>query len=121
MTTAGTWSMPPGINVRLSLADEVRRCLAWRQAIEEQLRTLAPGLTFLRAHVLLTLAGGRLRMSVLARGADVQKNNLTQVTDALERSGLVRRERTLDSESDRRGVWIELTPEGRRIVEAMRK
>lgn len=40
---------------------------------------------------------------------------LTRVVDSLERSGLVRRER---SQQDRRAVEIAITPQGRRTVEA---
>jgi DNA-binding MarR family transcriptional regulator len=71
--------------------------------------------------VLLYLAdadGGRMRMSELADSVLLSRSGLTRLVDRLERQGLLRRERC---ESDARGFFAEITPEGRRAFDAARK
>jgi DNA-binding MarR family transcriptional regulator len=61
---------------------------------------------------------GRMRMSELADSALLSRSGLTRLVDRLERQGLLRRERC---ESDARGWFAEITPEGRRAFAAARK
>jgi DNA-binding MarR family transcriptional regulator len=53
---------------------------------------------------------GRMRMSELAESALLSRSGLTRLVDRLERQGLLKRERC---ESDARGLFAEITPEGR--------
>jgi DNA-binding MarR family transcriptional regulator len=61
---------------------------------------------------------GRMRMSELADSALLSRSGLTRLVDRLERQGLLRRERC---ESDARGWFAEITPEGRRVFGEARK
>ena len=71
--------------------------------------------------VLLFLADaedGRMRMSELADSVLLSRSGLTRLVDRLERQGLLKRERC---ESDARGLFAEITPEGRRVFDAARQ
>jgi DNA-binding MarR family transcriptional regulator len=71
--------------------------------------------------VLLFLADapeGRMRMSDLAESVLLSRSGLTRLVDRLEREGLLKRERC---ESDARGLFAEITPEGRRLFDAARR
>jgi DNA-binding MarR family transcriptional regulator len=61
---------------------------------------------------------GRMRMSELADSVLLSRSGLTRLVDRLERQGLLRRERC---ESDARGFFAEITPDGRRAFAAARK
>jgi DNA-binding MarR family transcriptional regulator len=61
---------------------------------------------------------GRMRMSELAESALLSRSGLTRLVDRLERQGLLTRERC---ESDARGWFAEITPEGRRAFGEARK
>ena len=61
---------------------------------------------------------GRIRMSELAESALLSRSGLTRLVDRLERQGLLKRERC---ESDARGWFAEITPEGRHAFAAARK
>ena len=61
---------------------------------------------------------GRMRMSELADSVLLSRSGLTRLVDRLERQGLLRRERC---ESDARGLFAEITPEGRKVFAAARK
>ncbi len=61
---------------------------------------------------------GRMRMSELADSVLLSRSGLTRLVDRLERQGLLKRERC---ESDARGLFAEITPEGRRAFAAARK
>jgi DNA-binding MarR family transcriptional regulator len=61
---------------------------------------------------------GRMRMSGLADSVLLSRSGLTRLVDRLERQGLLRRERC---ESDARGWFAEITPEGRRAFAAARR
>ena len=61
---------------------------------------------------------GRMRMSELADSVLLSRSGLTRLVDRLERQGLLRRERC---ESDARGFFAEITPEGRRAFAIARK
>jgi DNA-binding MarR family transcriptional regulator len=71
--------------------------------------------------VLLFLADapeGRMRMSDLAESVLLSRSGLTRLVDRLEQQGLLKRERC---ESDARGLFAEITPEGRRLFDAARR
>jgi DNA-binding MarR family transcriptional regulator len=63
-------------------------------------------------------AEGRMRMSELADSVLLSRSGLTRLVDRLERQGLLRRERC---ESDARGLFAEITPEGRKVFAVARK
>jgi DNA-binding MarR family transcriptional regulator len=103
---------------------------AWRgmlRAHAELVRTLDAELT--REHdmplssyeVLLFLNDsdeGRMRMSELADSVLLSRSGLTRLVDRLERQGLLKRERCT---SDARGLFAEITDEGRRVFDEARK
>jgi DNA-binding MarR family transcriptional regulator len=60
---------------------------------------------------------GRMRMSELADSVLLSRSGLTRLVDRLERDGLLRRERC---ESDARGLFAEITDEGRSVFAAAR-
>ncbi|MEA2365330.1 MAG: hypothetical protein QOE69_2015 [Thermoleophilaceae bacterium] len=62
--------------------------------------------------------GGRMRMSDLADSVLISRSGLTRLVDRLEREGLLRRERC---ESDARGLFAEITDEGRRVFAEARQ
>lgn len=68
------------------------------------------------ALVVLTTAGGTLELRALRRRLGWSKPNATEVTATLESRGLVVRRRL---ETDRRAAAIDLTPEGRSLVERL--
>jgi MarR family 2-MHQ and catechol resistance regulon transcriptional repressor len=68
------------------------------------------------ALVVLTTAGGSLELRTMRRRLDWSKANATEVTLTLEARGLVRRRRL---EHDRRTAAVDLTPEGRELVERL--
>ena len=66
--------------------------------------------------VVLTTAGGSLELRTLRRRLGWSKANATEVTATLEARGLVGRTRLPE---DRRAVALELTGEGRALVERL--
>jgi MarR family transcriptional regulator, 2-MHQ and catechol-resistance regulon repressor len=66
--------------------------------------------------VVLTTAGGTLELKTLRRRLGWSKANATEVTANLQERGLVRRRR---DPSDRRLVVVDLTYEGRALVERL--
>ena len=70
------------------------------------------GVTFVEYSVLRVLIDGTMSLSRLAEAAVRTTGGMTKIVDRLERRGLV--ERTPDP-SDRRGVLIGLTEEGREL------
>ena len=60
---------------------------------------------------------GRIRMSELADSVLLSRSGLTRLVDRLERDGLLKRERC---ESDARGLFAEITDEGRSAFAAAR-
>jgi DNA-binding MarR family transcriptional regulator len=71
--------------------------------------------------VLLYLADapdGRMRMAELAESVLLSRSGLTRLVDRLEREGLLKRERC---ESDARGYFAEITPNGRRLFDRARR
>ena len=61
---------------------------------------------------------GRMRMSELADSVLLSRSGLTRLVDRLERQGLLKRERCT---SDARGLFAEITPEGRSAFAAARQ
>ena len=61
---------------------------------------------------------GRMRMSELADSVLLSRSGLTRLVDRLERQGLLRRERCA---SDARGLFAEITDEGRGVFAKARK
>jgi DNA-binding MarR family transcriptional regulator len=61
---------------------------------------------------------GRMRMSELADSVLISRSGLTRLVDRLERQGLLKRERCT---SDARGLFAEITDEGRRVFDDARK
>ena len=59
-----------------------------------------------------------MRMSELADSVLLSRSGLTRLVDRLERDGLLERERC---ESDARGLFAEITPEGRELFDAARR
>lgn len=106
---------------RLTLADEVERCHAWRRAIEGQLGSLAPGLTMARARLLLALGTGRKTMSGAAAGLGVGVPAVSALVAKLQYQLLIAGFRTTDPASGQTYTWLELTPKGRRIVDALQR
>jgi DNA-binding MarR family transcriptional regulator len=71
--------------------------------------------------VLLYLADapdGRMRMAELADSVLLSRSGLTRLVDRLQREGLLKRQRC---ESDARGYFAEITPQGRRLFDAARR
>jgi MarR family transcriptional regulator, 2-MHQ and catechol-resistance regulon repressor len=66
--------------------------------------------------VVVTTAGGTLELKTLRRRLGWSKANATEVTATLEARGLVMRRR---DRRDRRAVVIDLTPDGRDLVERL--
>lgn len=66
---------------------------------------------------LLRTPGGRLGMSALAAHTAITTGGFTRMADRMTEAGLVRRE---PCESDRRVVWITLTPAGLSLAQRAR-
>jgi DNA-binding MarR family transcriptional regulator len=62
--------------------------------------------------------GGRMTLSQLAEAERVRPPTITRVCDSLEQKGLASR---VPSEADRRVAFVEPTPAGRALVEAIRR
>ncbi|WP_392508122.1 MarR family winged helix-turn-helix transcriptional regulator [Naumannella halotolerans] len=93
----------------------------WRHA---QLRALEPfGLAAHQAHAFWVVVrwgadADELRLSRLADRLRIAPRSATEVVDALEDKGLVRR---LPSQTDRRATVVELTDAGRELAVQMRQ
>jgi DNA-binding MarR family transcriptional regulator len=61
---------------------------------------------------------GRHTLSKLAEAERVQPPTITRIVDALQQKGLVTR---VPWDADRRVVFVDATPEGRALVEAIRR
>ena len=68
------------------------------------------------ALVVLTTAGGTIELRALRRRMGWSKANATEVTLTLQSRGLVRRRRLA---SDRRAAALDLTAEGRELVDRL--
>jgi DNA-binding MarR family transcriptional regulator len=85
------------------------------EALVRVLRSVAisPDLSLSAASALFRLTGSGARLTDLARGEGVFQPAMTQLVGRLERDGLVRR---TPSSHDGRGVVVEATEAGRRLV-----
>jgi DNA-binding MarR family transcriptional regulator len=78
---------------------------------------LAPlGLSGSQARLVRLLADGPLRMSVIAERLSVVARTVTDVVDGAEVAGVVARRA---DEEDRRSIFVELTPAGRRLLDRL--
>jgi DNA-binding MarR family transcriptional regulator len=79
----------------------------------------AAELTPTKTSILLAVVRhGQVRLSTIAEAEGVNPTMLSRVIAALTDAGLI--ERTSD-ESDRRAAWLRATPQGRRLVEKIRR
>ena len=110
-----TVEMAPGASLESSaeLAELLR--LAMRRLRRGTRDALAPlGLSGSEARVVRLLADGSLRMSVIAGRLAVVPRTVTDLVDGAELAGFVAR---LADPEDRRSTLVELTPEGRRLLD----
>ena len=109
---------------------DTRELRAWRgllrvhaqlsKALDAQLLA-EHGLPLTSYEVLMYLSdsdGGRMRMNELAASVLLSRSGLTRLVDRLERQGLLKRERCA---SDARGLFAEITDEGRSVFADARK
>lgn len=92
---------------------------AFRRLRAGSAKTLAPlGLTFSQARMLRTIGRAEqpLRVGDIAVKLEIVPRSATGMVDALESAGLVARR---PDTSDRRSVLVELTPEGRSLIDRM--
>lgn len=87
-----------------------------RRALAAELEREGVSAAGFSALVVLTTAGGSLELRVLRRRLGWSKAGATEVTLTLEARRLVRRRRLAH---DRRAAAIDLTPEGRSLVEEL--
>ena len=71
------------------------------------------GVSLPQYRLLVTASGGTQRASELAAAVGVSRPTLTSLVDGLEQAGLVRR---VPVPTDRRGIQLELTEEGRKAT-----
>ena len=99
---------PTPVDLVLELASLLQR--------DQELSFRRDGLTEARAHVLWVLRDGPVTQRQLADALRVTARNITGLVDALTESGYVVRRR---HPTDRRATLVDLTPEGRRLVDHM--
>jgi len=87
-----------------------------RRALVTELEREGVSAAGFSALVVLTTAGGSLELRALRRRLGWSKANATEVTLTLESRGLVRRRRLAH---DRRAAAVDLTSEGRSLVEGL--
>jgi MarR family transcriptional regulator, 2-MHQ and catechol-resistance regulon repressor len=87
-----------------------------RRALAVELEREGVSAAGFSALVVLTTAGGTLELRALRRRLGWSKANATEVTLTLQSRGLVRRRRLA---SDRRAAALDLTPEGRALVDRL--
>jgi DNA-binding MarR family transcriptional regulator len=114
---------PASLTFPPDLADEQQFVAAFdafaravRRARGAQTRAMSGRSLTLSQYALLEALSGRetARVAELADEAGVTASTATRILDALERRGIVRRERAL---SDRRAVAVTLTASGRTVLE----
>lgn len=76
------------------------------------------GLTISQLSALSTIGAGALRLGDLAVAENIAPSTLTRIVGSLEERQLVVRR---PDEDDRRVVWIDLTGEGRQMLERLRR
>ena len=87
-----------------------------RRALAAELEREGVSAAGFSALVVLTTAGGTIELRALRRRLGWSKANATEVTLTLQSRGLVRRRRLA---SDRRAAALDLTPEGRELVDRL--
>ena len=87
-----------------------------RRALAAELEREGVSAAGFSALVVLTTAGGSIELRALRRRLGWSKANATEVTLTLQSRGLVRRRRLA---SDRRAAALDLTPEGRALVDRL--
>ncbi len=93
----------------------LRAAQSVRAAVEESLDLTGAGPSESQFGVLEALHHlGPMSQRTLGAKLFTSNPNVTAIADALEKRGLVRRAR---SEQDRRNVIVELTPEGRKLIQ----
>lgn len=115
MTSTANSTLAPGNTPHL--ASQLRFAV---MRLSRRLRQHAlEGITPAQSSALAVVAReGRLTLSQLAEAERVQPPTVTRVVDSLVRRGLVTR---TPGEHDRRVGWVEPTPEGKELVERMRR
>ncbi|MDH3518861.1 MAG: MarR family transcriptional regulator [Myxococcales bacterium] len=88
------------------------RLLARLARLAEQV-CRSTGISLPQYRLLVTIADGPVRASILASTLGVSRPTLTSLVDGLEHAGMLRR---VPVASDRRGVRLELAEEGRRAI-----
>jgi len=111
-----------------ALAAEICSSIIWLGHLIERFANtrlpesnLAPGMSLPRAHLLFAIHAaqhqeGSTRMVDIALDLGVTARTLTTMVDALERQGLIIR---VPDPADRRAIQLELTEQGRAIVEPL--
>ena len=94
----------------------VRAETSVRRALAAELERQGVSAAGFSALVVLTTAGGSLELRTLRRRLGWSKAGATEVTLTLESRGLVRRRRLAH---DRRAAAVDLTPQGRSLVEQL--
>ena len=87
-----------------------------RRALAVELEREGVSAAGFSALVVLTTAGGTIELRALRRRLGWSKANATEVTLTLQSRGLVRRRRLA---SDRRAAAVDLTAEGRELVDRL--
>jgi MarR family 2-MHQ and catechol resistance regulon transcriptional repressor len=87
-----------------------------RRALAAELEREGISAAGFSALVVLTTAGGSLELRALRRRLGWSKANATEVAQTLEARGFVARRRVLE---DRRALAIDLTSDGRAVVERL--
>jgi len=87
-----------------------------RRALAAELEREGVSAAGFSALVVLTTAGGTIELRALRRRLGWSKANATEVTLTLQARGLVRRRRLA---SDRRAAALDLTAEGRELVDRL--
>ncbi len=89
----------------------------FERVTSSQLKSCCSGVTLAQCLVLLEVdEGGRLTMGQLATHLRLDNSTLSRTVDGLVAKGLLGRER---GDSDRRIVWIDLTPEGATVCRSI--
>jgi len=110
----------PGTTVAPPLPEVASRLPLAVMRLSRRLRQHAPGgITPSQLSALTTVvAEGRITLSQLAVAERVQPPSITRVVDVLVTDGFATR---TQSEEDRRVAWVEPTPSGRALVDAVRR
>jgi DNA-binding MarR family transcriptional regulator len=110
----------PTSTATASLPEVASRLRLAVMRVSRRLRQHAPGgITPSQISALSTVVKeGRITLSQLAVAERVQPPSITRVVDVLVTDGLATR---TQSEEDRRVAWVEPTPDGRALVEAVRR